>query len=155
MPCISEVCSRQGIKPAAAHHIMKEQVAGFLIFTIVYLMLFGNGCADTQVEAYSGNQVVISQGKVDYLHQQFLEVQDCMEDWSLPWEKLIIVLREPAWPCDYYETGCGGEFFTTYVIHVGYPQVAKHEYVHAIRYYATGNADGQHQSPAFTRCTGS
>ncbi|MFQ5509606.1 MAG: hypothetical protein ACE5FN_09755 [Leptospirillia bacterium] len=89
---------------------------------------------------------------VDYLQTGFEEVKACGDFAAGDYEALTVVIMEPQFPCQWYNSGCSGEFVTPNTIKLGSPYVWKHEVIHYLLYVNGGNADSNHASRLFWDC---
>lgn len=93
----------------------------------------------------------------DNLDESFTETMACLRYSDIP-SDIFIILKEPysAFPCVPLPNGCGGLFD----LDNGEPVITvtadlvrlKHEYIHYMLYYSTGDSDSNHVTDNFDRC---
>jgi len=90
------------------------------------------------------------------LVDQFADVKSCMQASRGSFYDLDIRWRNwsPYLTCDHYWLGlCAGEFEPPNKIRLAQARLFRHEVVHALLYWNTGDADPGHTSPYFERCS--
>lgn len=91
----------------------------------------------------------------DEIDNTFLETESCLNYSDTPVD-IYIILKEAhkAFPCaSFPKAGCGGLYaFPIITVSTDFRRL-KHEYVHYLLDYHTGNSDILHESPSFDQCS--
>jgi hypothetical protein len=116
------------------------------IFTFLAL----SGCGNRLSAAPAG--VYVDSTTEQYLQQAFDETKACTQLTQGEFEEVSVVLMPPNFPCQYYASGCSGEFVEPNLVKIGNLYVWRHELIHYLLYLNTGDPDTAHQSPLFNQC---
>jgi hypothetical protein len=109
------------------------------------------GCAEAPADAAHGG-LTIDPTTEAYLRDVFVATQDCAGIHAGSFEELAVVMMPPAFPCQYYASGCNGEFIQPNIIRVGVPGAWPHEIIHYLLDKSTGDPDPNHTNPLFADC---
>lgn len=122
-----------------------------LLLPLLALSAFAAGCAETPADAAHGG-VTIDPTTEAYLRDVFIETQACTGIEHGSFDELAIVMMPPAFPCQYYASGCNGEYIGPNIIRVGVVAAWPHEVIHYLLDRATGDPDAHHTNTLFAEC---
>lgn len=115
------------------------------LVTLLIFSLIGCGPQQTQVAP----NIYTDSTFEEYLITIFYDTKEEGNFYEGEYEDLIIIIMQPVFPCEWYESGCTGEFVFPNVIKIGNYKIWRHEVIHFLLSVNIGDADPNHNSLLF------